>query len=405
MPFFGQPYGSGLGYLRPRIIITAAKGGIFMEDVTGSAIEVRDPTTTTQKLAVDANGKIGISSLSEVSLASQVNPFSTDVNITLDSEVDGKVKVSDGGGSLTVDGAFWQATQPVSATDFDIRNLTAATDVVKVGDGTETANVTASNELNVLDSNSGDIKTAVELIDDVVATGGAADLAKLLQVGGTDGTNAQILSTTAAGHLNVGDGGNSLTVDGTFWQVTQPVSATDLDIRNLAPATDSVKVNDGTTDLAVALEDSAAKTAGIQVMGRYDSTIPTAVGDGDSTLLLTDSYGALQTTGHVANAFRAAQNQSSAQTNTELQATPGAGLSLYITDIIISNGATEGNVKLVESTGSTPLDILEVMYFAINGGCVINFQTPLKLTANKNLGYTSVDCTTHSVTVSGYVAP
>ena len=408
---------------------------------------------------------------------------------------------------------------------------------VYITDGTDDVEVSATGGLSVLDENSAAIKTAVQLIDDVVATDGAADLTKLLQVGGTDGTNAQILSTDNTGKLNViatqgtaanlkceeasasaikdaveliddtvgadgvaevakilqvggSDGTNNkilLTdntgkllviaaqttaanlncteasasniktavelIDDTVFAEdvghtdadkgihvlsvrkdtaaalcgsdldyaplitdstgrlhvtlsdTITVSATDLDIRNLAPATDSVKINDGSTDLAVAVEDSAAKTAGLQAMGRYDATIPTAVGDGDATLLLTDAYGAVQTTGHVANAFRAAQNQSSAQTNTELVATPGAGLSLYVTDIIISNGATAGNVKLVESTASSPVDILEVMYFAINGGCVINLQTPLKLTANKNLGYTSVACTTHSVTVAGYTAP
>ena len=166
-----------------------------------------------------------------------------------------------------------------------------------------------------------------------------------------------------------------------------------------------IYITDGTTDLPVAILDSAAKTSGLQALGRYDATIPTAVGDGDATLLLTDAYGVLQTTGHVGNAFRAAQNVAEAQTNTELVAAPGAGLSLYITDVIISNGATAGNVKLVESTADSPLDIIEVGYFAINGGFVSNFQTPLKLTANKNLGYTSVSCTTHSITVSGYTAP
>ena len=298
---------------------------------------------------------------------------------------------------------------------------------VYITDGTDSALVSATGELSVLDTNSAAIKTAVQLIDDVVATDGAADVAKLLQVGGTDGTNAQIVSVGADGKVNVADGGASLTVDGTFWQVTQPVSgtfwqvtqpvsgtfwqvtqpvsATDLDIRNLAPATDSVKVSDGTTELPVFIEGSAAKASGVQVAGRYDATIPTAVDDGDATLVLTDAYGVLQTTGHVGNAFRAAQNQAAAQTNTELVAAPGAGLSLYITDVIISNGATAGNVKLVESTADSPLDIIEVGYFAINGGFVSNFQTPLKLTANKNLGYTSVSCTTHSVTVSGYTAP
>ena len=298
---------------------------------------------------------------------------------------------------------------------------------VYITDGTDSALVSATGELSVLDTNSAAIKTAVQLIDDVVATDGAADVAKLLQVGGTDGTNAQIVSVGADGKVNVADGGASLTVDGTFWQVTQPVSgtfwqvtqpvsgtfwqvtqpvsATDLDIRNLAPATDSVKVSDGTTELPVFIEGSAAKASGLQVAGRYDATIPTAVDDGDATLLLTDAYGALQTTGHVAAAVQGTDNQSTAQTNKEIIAAPGAGLSLYITDIIVSNGATAGNIKFVESTASSPVDKVEVLYFAINGGAPLCFKTPLKLSANVNFGYTSVTVTTHSVLVLGYAAP
>lgn len=57
--------------------------------------------------------------------------------------------------------------------------------------------------------------TSLQLLDDVVATDGSAALTKLYQVGGTDGTNAQILSTNVSGHLNIADGGNSITVDGT----------------------------------------------------------------------------------------------------------------------------------------------------------------------------------------------
>ena len=55
--------------------------------------------------------------------------------------------------------------------------------------------------------------TSLQLLDDVVATDGSAALTKLYQVGGTDGANAQILSTNSTGHLNIADGGNSITVD------------------------------------------------------------------------------------------------------------------------------------------------------------------------------------------------
>lgn len=70
------------------------------------------------------------------------------------------------------------------------------------------------------------IQTAVQLLDDAVATDGSGAVTKLLQVGGTDGTNAQILSTNASGHLNIADGGNSITVDGTV-AVSGTVAVTD----------------------------------------------------------------------------------------------------------------------------------------------------------------------------------
>jgi len=370
------------------------------------------------------------------------------------TDILGKVYITDGTEDVNVNASNQlevsvENAVVVSATDLDIRNLTAATDAVKIGDGTETANVTASNELNVLETNSADIETAVQssattvYLEDsghTTADPGIQMLAVRNDTASalcdTDLDYAPLITdSTGRLHVTLAD--------------TITVSATDLDIRNLAPATDEVKigdgtdtlnitgdgraetvvmgltpdgtngmpslddparrgyvaVTDGTTSLAVAVNTAAAKTAGVQMMAMYDATVPAAATDGYAVTPLADAYGVLQTTGHVGNAFRAAQNVAEAQTNTELVATPGAGLSLYITDVIISNGATAGNVKLVESTASSPLDIIEVAYLAINGGFVANFQTPLKLTANKNLGYTSVSCTTHSVTVAGYIAP
>ena len=100
----------------------------------------------------------------------------------------------------------------------------------------------------------------------------------------------------------------------------------------------------------------------------------------------------------------ATENQAGAQTDTVLQAAPAVGFSLYITDIIISNGATAGTVELVEKTASSTT-IMEKKYFAINGGLTHRFRTPIKVTAAENLGYTSVSVTTHSITVCGFTAP
>ena len=207
--------------------------------------------------------------------------------------------------------------------------------------------------------------------------------APLNVVGG--GTEAAALRVTMAndstGLLSVDDNGGSLTIDGT------------------------VTASNTSGDIAA---DSADSGNPVKVGGKavnMDGTVPgTAVVENDRTNFISDIYGRqLVETSHP-NFFDATDNQSSAQTDTELEATPGAGLSLYVTDLVISNGATAGSIKIVEDTASA-VDRIESMYFGINGGAAIHFKTPIKLTANKNLGYTSVSVTTHSVTVSGYIAP
>ena len=102
----------------------------------------------------------------------------------------------------------------------------------------------------------------------------------------------------------------------------------------------------------------------------------------------------------------AQDNQAVAQTDTVLQATPGIGLRFYVTDVILSNGATIGSIKLVENTGGGPsTDITPPLYFGVNGGTHFQFNTPIRTSLNVDLGYTSVLVTTHGVKVLGYVGP
>lgn len=91
-----------------------------------------------------------------------------------------------------------------------------------------------------------------------------------------------------------------------------------------------------------------------------------------------------------------------AQTNASVKAAPGASLSLYITDIFVSNGATAGIITLLDGSGGT---VKFRAYCAVNGGAVLNLMTPIRLTANTALCITSTSCTTHSVTISGFTAP
>jgi hypothetical protein len=106
----------------------------------------------------------------------------------------------------------------VTATNLDIRDLTHVSDSVRIGDGTDLANVTASGELNV-------IATAQP---------------------GVDIGDVTINNAAGAAAVNIQDGGNSITVDGTV-----TATATDLDIRDLTLALDSVKISANTSANAV----------------------------------------------------------------------------------------------------------------------------------------------------------
>ena len=98
----------------------------------------------------------------------------------------------------------------------------------------------------------------------------------------------------------------------------------------------------------------------------------------------------------------ATANYSAVQTDTELVAAPSAGVSIYLTDVLVSNGATAGYVTIVEDTSSAVVKI-QRLNLAANGGASIQFSTPMKFTAAKNLGITSSTADDFSVTVSYFV--
>ncbi len=84
--------------------------------------------------------------------------------------------------------------------------------------------------------------TALQLLDDAVGTDGLAVAAGMLRVGGTDGTNNQIISVTTAGAVNIADNGGSLTVDA---PATTPVF---IRISNGSTAVDTLPVSGPLTD-------------------------------------------------------------------------------------------------------------------------------------------------------------
>lgn len=200
--------------------------------------------------------------------------------------------------------------------------------------------------------------------------------------GGTEATALRVtIASDSTGVLSVDDNGASLTVDGTVTasNVTGNVADDDGDSGNPVKIGGKVKSFDGTDPGSVSAEND-----------RADATF-----DNNRRLYVNSAH---------PNHWSVVENNATAQTNNAIKGTPGANLSLYITDVVMSTD-TAGNIKIVEDTAGTPVTKVGPLYFAANGGAALHFQTPIRITANKDIGYTSSMTGNHTVQVNGFIAP
>jgi hypothetical protein len=166
-----------------------------------------------------------------------------------------------------------------------------------------------------------------------------------------------------------------------------------------------VKQSDAVTITGTVADDATTPGAPVMVGGKavaIDGTDPTTVSEDDVAIFRTDLARRLLISDTHPRFWHAAADYGAAQTNTSFKTAPGASLSIYITDITVSNGATAGTIQLLDGSGGT---VLRKYYVAITGGAVENLRTPIKLTANTALAVTSTSVSTHSVSVGGYIAP
>lgn len=205
------------------------------------------------------------------------------VNVEVDlSHVDDSVALGDGtnlltsttvGADIGLDVNVINASLVVSATDLDIRDLTQADEVTVfqgtdpwiIGDGggsiTVDGTVSISGDVNVTQGTSPWVVSATDLdIRDLTAA--SDSVAAWL----SDGSGNAI--TSSAGALDVNFASQDADIDVNITNASVVVSATDLDIRDLTHVSDSVRLGDGTNfidsynnDLAVAdLANTAIKT-------------------------------------------------------------------------------------------------------------------------------------------------
>lgn len=221
---------------------------------------------------------------------------------------------------------------------------------------------------------------------------------------GADGDFAH-LAVSSAGRLWA-----SATIDAALPAGTNNIG--DVDVLSL-PALPAGTNNIGDVDVLTlpgiagsAAHDAAVSGNPVLVAGYAETPDDSAPAnqvsaEGDATRLTTDRDGAVYTHPHPPRIWHVATEYTTQQTDTSVKATPGAGLSLYITDITINcNGAV--TVTLEEGTTTT-----KFKYYGSAAGDGTNkqFIVPLKLAANTALTVTTSGAVTCFVGVNGYTAP
>lgn len=135
-----------------------------------------------------------------------------------------------------------------------------------------------------------------------------------------------------------------------------------------------------------------------------DTAPPSRVGtEGDATPIATDFDGVQFVRTHGPQVFSYHADGIATLVDAVVHNGPGAGLSLYLTDLVFSsNEATEINIFLEE--GSTT--VLGPYYLeATKGrGMILHFNTPKKITSGATLTITSSASILHSVDITGYIS-
>jgi hypothetical protein len=286
---------------------------------------------------------------------------------------DGAVHISDGGNAITID------------------NTTLSV----VGGGAEATalRVTIANDSTgvlSVDDNNGSLTVDQGTHDNLQCNAN-------MQVGDADVANGN--------PVPVSDAGGTLTIDNATLSVTGGgAEATALRVTIANDSTGLVSVDDGGTALEVqgdAANDAAVAGNPVLMGGYYNGTIASGdeVDDGDAVRVLCDLVGGI-VRGYHPGAWVEDGNWAAAQTDTTVRAAPGAGLALYVTDIIFS---TDTAMNFFLESGATT--IVPQIYCAANGGWSGHFQTPIRWPTATAITITSSAAGNHSILIMGYTAP
>lgn len=280
--------------------------------------------------------------------------------------VDGSVTVADGGGSLTVDNGGTFAVQESGAA------LTALQLIDNCIAGSE-AQVDIVASLPAGNNNIGDVDI-LTVPAPLNVTGGGTEASALRVTLANDSTGVVSVDDNGS-TISVDDGGSSLTIDGTV------------------------------TAVGAAAHDDAVSGNPVQLAGEARSSERSAVANADVARLVTDLAGKLIALPYAnpENFVRGATSDITDTTDTQVIAAGGAGVKLYITQILVTNGDADTGtfVNIKDGSGGTTL----YTGYAASGGGGFSVTLPVPIVTTANTGLYAGCATTGAtvrVSASGY---
>lgn len=294
------------------------------------------------------------------------------------------VRLSDGAAAIStlpVSGTFWQATQPVSGTvavtNADLTTLAGAVRAEDVASADAHTGIPAMAVRKATPANTSGTDGDYEMLQvsagrlwasatiDAALPAGTNAIGKLAANDGVDIGDTTINNASGASAVNIQDGGNSITVDGTFWQATQPVSGT-VSIGN-SPTVDTelttadLDTGAGTDTRAVVGVVLAASGGGALAPGDATKGLKVQVTDGSGTQITSfgggveyaeDTAHSSGDTGKMVFAVRRDADTSLVDATGDyapLQVNAAGSLKVAITA-----GAGSGGTSLADNAGFTP---------------------------------------------------
>ena len=230
-----------------------------------------------------------------------------------------------------------------------------------------------------------------------------------------DGHNVTIDNAAGAAAVNIQDGGNVITVDGTVTANagtgTMAISAASLPL----PAGAATSANQTTHTTALQLIDNmivahdAAITgaSGLSAIGlNARSTAPTAVQDGDAVRAMATLLGKQVALPYAIPAstwqYASVSGGITDTADDVAKAAAGAGVRNYVTSCQVINAHATQGTEVVIKDGSTV--IWRGWAEPTGGGCAARFDPPLRGTANTAINVTNITTGATYFNLQGFVA-